>query len=643
MGFIKCRGIKSYQGLTGGRGAAYVYALPPAFALGAGYFAWAVTGALHEGTAARGLLALAMVAGLMALWMAEACVFARLFKLPLNITARKISLSWMPLALLPLSAPWFSHRVASSFLKDNPSAGRILALAAWMVCAAAAGSVLLKVLLFWRRADTLLAWLERRAVYILWAGVAVYFIVFVSLAFLAYARFKGYHSDLGQYNQTLWASLRGRIFWSTLEETSPESYLSTHISPFLLMLLPIYAIRQSPLTYLFLRSLALSLAAVPLFYCLRRITLSGVAGLILSGAFLLHPEIVSQHFTSGYEVVFVAAFFFAAFYFFMEKRFGLFIFFLVMVLAVREDFVPAALMFAVYALIRRRSKVWILTPLVLFIVWQMANLVIFDASIVHFTFNLYYGHLGNSPSEMMKTIITHPVYTLEEVSSYHASYLYNLMAPAGLVLPLAGAASLFALPNLALTLTRGQDISAAAGGISHYSVLVVAAFWLGLAGFINMVQKMVSGGDTGGAAGIKAGAKGLTAVFVSVVIAVFVAGSSHLWAYYLPVSKPADATALSQAMAMVPPDASLSSNDGRALSHLSSRWEVYEPLLWDVPAEPDRLPQGTEQLKADYVLVKPFVNSYYSDAGAFSFLTEPGSPYRLIYDDGGIRLFTRVA
>ncbi len=426
------------------------------------------------------------------------------------------------------------------------------------------------------------------------------------------------------------------------------------------MLLPIYAIRQSPLTYLFLRSLALSLAAVPLFYCLRRITRSGAAALILSGAFLLHPEIVSQHFTSGYAVVFVAAFFFAAFYFFMEKRFGLFIFFLVMVLAVREDFVPAALVFAVYALIRRRPKAWVLMPLMLFIVWQAVTFLIFNASIVHFTFNLYYGHLGNSTGEMLKTIVTHPVYTLEEVRRYHASYLYNLLAPAGLVLPLAGAASLFALPNLALTLARGQDISAAAGGISHYSVLVVAAFWLGLAGFITMAQKRVGGGKAGatgsaaglevgatggemeGAAGRKAGVAGLMAVFVAVVIAVFVAGSSHLWAYYLPVSKPADAVALSRAMAMVPPNASLSSNDGRALSHLSSRWEVYEPLLWDVPTEPDRLPQGTEQLKADYVLVKPFGNAYYSDAGAFGFLTEAGSPYRLIYDEGRIRLFTRV-
>jgi uncharacterized membrane protein len=371
---------------------------------------------------------------------------------------------------------------------------------------------------------------------------------------------------------------------------------------------------------------------VPLFYCVRRLTASGAAGLILAAAFLLHPEIASQHFNSGYEVVFVPAFFFAAFYYFTQKRFGLFMFFLVMVLAVREDFVATALIFALYALIKKRPRRWILVPLALFAVWQTAIVLIFNAKIVHYGFNLYYGHFGGSIGEMAKTIITHPVYALEEVWRYHASYLYNLLMPEGLFLPFASAASLFALPNLALTLTRGQDISAAAGGISHYSVLVVAALWLGLAGFITVVQKRV---------GARAGA--VAPVFVAVVIAVFVAGSAHLWLYQVPVSKPADIAALSRAVELVPadPDVSFSSNDGRALAHLSSRWEIYEPLLWDVPQPPDYLPQGIDRLPADYVLVKPFTNPIYNDAGAFEFLTEPDSPYQLIFEEDGIKLYRR--
>jgi len=615
--------------------SAWPLLLMSAIALGVAWFGWAVTGALHEGLLVRTAAALAAALFMGALLMIESQWLSRRLEVPVMDTAARIVVSWAPLALLPLSAPYFTHQVASSFLRGDPSAGRVLLLATAMILLAAAGSVALKVLLFGDRAAGPFAWLERNAVRLLWAGVLVYFVVFVSLAFAAYFRYKGFHSDLGQYNQTLWASLRGRIFWSTLDETSPNTYLSTHVSPFLLLLLPVYALRQSPLTYLFLRSLGLSLAAVPLFYCVRRLTGSAAASLLLSAAFLFHPEIVSQHFSSGYEVVFVAAFFFAAFYFFTERRFGLFIFFLVMVLTVREDFMPVALVFAVYALIKRRGPRWILTPLALFVVWGTAVILIYNATIVHYVFNLYYGHFGGSPGEMVKTVITHPVYALEEVKRYHTSYLYNLLMPEGLLLPFASAASLFALPNLAATLSRGQDITAASGGISHYSVLVVSSLWLGLAGFISIVQKRV------GARGRLGGAAAVTPVFVAVVIAVFVAGSAHLWLYELPVSKPADADALTRAIEMVPAEASLSSNDGRALAHLSSRWEVYEPLLWDVPEEPDRLPQGMDQLQVDYVLVKPFGNPYFNDAGAFSFLTEPGSPYRLQFEENGIRLFRR--
>ena len=321
--------------------------------------------------------------------------------------------------------------------------------------------------------------------------------------------------------------------------------------------------------------------------------------------------------------------------------------FLVMVLAVREDFVPVALMFAVYGLIKRRSLVWILTPLALFIAWEAVVILIFKAVVVHFVFNLYFGHFGSSPGELVRTVIFHPVYTMEEILRLQSSYLYNLLMPMGLVLPFFSAVILFALPNLALMLIRGQNFSAAAGGISHYSVLVVSALWLGLARFAAIMRKRSNSVvPASGISGTKqepggGGIAGMGAVVVAVVIAVLVAGASHLWLYYLPVSTPADAEALIRAVQMVPPDASVSSNDGRALIRLSSRWEVYEPLVWDVPEEPDRLPQGIEQLKTEYVLVKPFTNPVFNDAGAFAFLTEPGSAYRLLFDENGIKLYKR--
>lgn len=599
-------------------------------AAGCAWFAWEVAGALLWGTALRLGAAFLFMAALIAIWPLEARIFSRLLKLDYAEAAGKIASSWHALIVLPFSALYFNGLIRTAFLKQDPSAARVAALALFITGVAVAGSICLKVLLLWRHSGAMLAALEERAEKIIWGTAAVYFLVFAALAFVAYSRFK-YHSDLGEYNQTLWATLNGRFFYTTVEETA-QNYLGTHISPFLLLLLPVYSLFQSPLLILFLRSLALALAAVPMFYCIRRLSGSGVAALLLSLAFLFHPEIVSQHFTSGYEVVFAAGFFLTAFYFFTRGRFGLFMLFLVLTLSVREDMVPVAFVFFVYALIKRRQVKWVLAPLALGVVWQVAVILIFNAVIENWVFNLYFGHFGSSPAEMIKTVFFHPVYAIEETVRLHRSFLYNLLMPEAFILPWTGLASLFALPNLATSLARGQDFSAAAGGVSHYSVIVVSSLWLGLTGYIKRAQRRYSDSRREG-----------VAAFVAVMIVVLVASAAHLWAYYLPVREPREAAALTAAIELIPADASVSTNDGRVIPRLSSRWEIYEPLVWDVIEEPERLPQGTEQLKlAEFVILKPFGHPLYNDEAAFSFVTGPGSPYRLIFEQDGIRVYQRV-
>ncbi len=609
----------------------WLLALPVLFAAGTSIFFWSVAGALKHYGVSRGLLAAAAGIALLGAWALETGLLAEALKRPFLEISNRVALSWLPLVILPISAPYFSHWVSSLFLKGNSSV-HVLALTAWLLGLALAGSVLLKLLFFWGRAKALVDFIERRALMLLLAAAGLYFVVFTFLVFLSYHWYNTfYHADLAQYNQTLWASLRGHIFYSAGLEITSNTYLSTHVSPFLLVfVLPFYALRQEPQTYLMLRVLALALAALPLFYCVRRLTASATAGLLLAVAFLFHPEIAAQPFTSGYETVFVAAPFFAAFYFFLERRFGLFFTFLVITVSVREDFVPAALIFGLLALIWRRGGKWVLAPLALGLAWGAAVLIIFKLTIVHNMFALYYGHLGDSFTAMIHTLIFHPIYSFEEVRRLQASYIYNLLAPEGIVLPFAGIASLFALPNIAINILRGTDPSGVAGGIAHYSVLVVAAFWLTIAGLIGRIQKRLPGKEK------------IAATAIALVIVITVAASAHIWVNFLPKGPPADAAALTKALAMVPPDASFASNDGRALSHVPARWGLYDPLLWEAPKPPDRLPQGIDRLPADYVLVKPFGNSMYNDAGAFAFLTAPGTPYRLIFQQDGIRLFHKT-
>lgn len=538
--------------------------------------------------------------------------------------------AWLlPLLVLPLSLPYFAGWVATPWFEGGVTGKRAGVLLAWLALAALAGMAAIWWLGAADRRARALGFVDARSARLLIALAAGYFLIFAVLAAAAYYRFR-HHSDLGLYNQVLWSTVRGDFYNTTLEEKSIGSYY--HISPFLMLLLPAYALFQSPLTILVLRSLALALAAVPLFYCARRLTGSAAAGLLLAAAFLLHPEIASQHFTSGYENVFGAAPFLAAFYFFLARRPGWFLFFLILTLSVREDFIPAAFVFAVFALFRRRTLFWVGAPLALGIAWLAAVLLIFSRTIDHWMFELYYGHLGETPAGALGTVLTEPLYALGEAVRLHGSYLYNLLLPAGLLLPFGGLASIFALPGLAANLALGFDFSAAGGGVAHYSVLIVAALWLGLAGVIGSAQKRRNQGG---------GQK--LAVSAAVMILVLTAGAAHLWAYQLPLRQAPQAEALRQAIGLIPAGAPVATNDGRVIPPLSGRPEIYEPLVWELPEEPDRLPQGVDQLqRAHFVILKPFGgNPLFDDEKAFSFVSEPGGGWVLIYERDGIRVLQR--
>ena len=126
----------------------WLLGLPPLFAAGTGLFAWTVLGALGRHGQARTLAVVAVVTAVWLVWLAESYLLARATARPRQRVAELIALSWAPLIILPVSAPYFDHRVASLFLGAHPPAARVLELAAWLLGLAVAGSVLGKLLIF---------------------------------------------------------------------------------------------------------------------------------------------------------------------------------------------------------------------------------------------------------------------------------------------------------------------------------------------------------------------------------------------------------------------------------------------------------------------------------------------------------------
>ena len=81
--------------------------------------------------------------------------------------------------------------------------------------------------------------------------VGLYIITFARLAIASYLGFDANGFDLGVYDQVVWNTLHGRVFFYTATG-QPLLHLSNHADPILLLLAPFYLIYSGPETLLLL-------------------------------------------------------------------------------------------------------------------------------------------------------------------------------------------------------------------------------------------------------------------------------------------------------------------------------------------------------------------------------------------------------
>src|SRR3989338_4557621 len=173
-----------------------------------------------------------------------------------------------------------------------------------------------------------------------------YIIIFGFLNIMQYQNCQNFNpQDLALYNQTLWNSLHGEL----LKNSTSGSNFVTHNSPFLLLLVPFYAIFPHPLTLLILKTIFLAAAAIP-FYLIVRDQWGEKDSLLLVTGFMFYPFLVAQNFAAPHEICFLLVFLLFSYFFFLKKRFWMFLFFLAICLSVKEHMSLVAVMYGLYAL-----------------------------------------------------------------------------------------------------------------------------------------------------------------------------------------------------------------------------------------------------------------------------------------------------
>lgn len=129
---------------------------------------------------------------------------------------------------------------------------------------------------------------------IVYALIAIYTILFSYFTIINHYAFRTYAWDLGIFNQALWTTLnKGMLFFHTLElfMIPSGSFFGVHFSPLLFMVLPLYALYQSPETLLVFQSFILAFGSLPVYWLARDELQSKSVAVMLAIAYLFYPPL----------------------------------------------------------------------------------------------------------------------------------------------------------------------------------------------------------------------------------------------------------------------------------------------------------------------------------------------------------------
>jgi uncharacterized membrane protein len=349
-----------------------------------------------------------------------------------------------------------------------------------------------------------------------WAVLAVLIVAYVGVMFRAQIGKLGALEmgfDLALEEQVLWNTAHGRFLaTSTLERTDID--LGRDVIPLQLLLVVPYRLFPSPYTILFLQTLAVGLAVIPL-YVLARYKLGPGAAVALALGFLGY---VPLHFLSLHEFqprAFALGPLFAAFYFLeRERRLG-FVVALAACLATRSDVAMVVAMIGVYALLRRKPSFFGSLGLALGAGWFLLALFVVVPHFNrggHFQYFSLYANLGSSPAEAAKNVLTRPALLLKTAATpQKEEFLDRIYGPLAFLPWLRPEGLLVAAPNLALSLlgseTALSDIRYQYGTMLYGTAFVGTVYALAmLAGTPGSERRKRRPGLLGGALGILVGA-----------------------------------------------------------------------------------------------------------------------------------------
>ena len=151
----------------------------------------------------------------------------------------------------------------------------------------------------------------------------------VALSFLSALRYWSFTDawDLGGFVQSIWSASHGGLldytvnsfFYVGFPGQLVHSYLGTHFSPFLFLLVPAYALAPSPITLLVIQGVVVALGVLPIYW-LARSLLTERAALGLALAYVIYPPMLGLSLDNFHPEAFIPTLMMFAIYFAIQEK-----------------------------------------------------------------------------------------------------------------------------------------------------------------------------------------------------------------------------------------------------------------------------------------------------------------------------------
>jgi uncharacterized membrane protein len=296
---------------------------------------------------------------------------------------------------------------------------------------------------------------RHRLIHILLILLVIGYAVFFSLQLLLhYYSFGSRALDLGNMDQSIWNTAQGRPFHQT-NQPGATNRLSLHVEPILLPISLLYFIYSGPETLFIFQSLVVALGAWPVFALARfKLRNDGLA-LIFAAVYLMFPAIQGATLLDFHAITLAPTFLLAAFYFLETKRSGWFTLFAILAVACKEDMTLLVLMLGLYAFFIAHQRRLGAMVVILCLGWTFLAVFVIPPAFAG-TDNIHwnrYGHLGNSPLEIVSNFFLQPHLALKHLQEVKAlDYLRLLLTPTAFTALLHPVTLLLALPSLGINL-----------------------------------------------------------------------------------------------------------------------------------------------------------------------------------------------